>query len=361
MVIAPFVLATLAGVLTWSPLAIPMVAIMLLAGVLAWRGRERTPELLRAVRAHIEADEAVLGDGVGLATGAGRGAAALRVVVATDRRLLLSARRRRDRAALRGHQRVRDRVEAPRPPGRALAERRRRDARHRLDRAREPAVDRASAPFARCAHRRRGGDRRGAARVGAGAAAERAAGSLVRPRGHEHVRLRPRAVAPPRALRRRALPEPVRRRARGVQGVGGGAGGRPARVRPRRRRVAHQVVARVHRSPQPARDARVLLRGRGRRDRPDVRHELARGRRPVGRGGAAALSGAGELAAARGPRQPALHDRRPGPDPDLGHPARAHGRVRGGLHRRRVLSCRRCAWPSRRRGRRSCPSTAAPT
>ena len=70
---------------------IPAAVVLLLAVVLVWRGRTRVPALVARVRELLAADEKVLGDGLGLVRGAGRGAAAVRLIVATDRRLLLAA------------------------------------------------------------------------------------------------------------------------------------------------------------------------------------------------------------------------------------------------------------------------------
>jgi hypothetical protein len=70
---------------------IPAVAVLVLVAGLVWRSRTRVPALVAQVRELLGMDEAVLGDGLGLARGAGRGAAALRLIVATNRRLLLAA------------------------------------------------------------------------------------------------------------------------------------------------------------------------------------------------------------------------------------------------------------------------------
>jgi hypothetical protein len=84
-------LALLAGV---SQLLIPLVALAVVMTVLALRARGRVPELLRRLRDLLEAGESVLGDGVGLAKG-GRGRReAFRLVVATDRRVLVAATNR---------------------------------------------------------------------------------------------------------------------------------------------------------------------------------------------------------------------------------------------------------------------------
>ena len=59
--------------------------------MLVWRGSGRIPGLVRSVRERLEPGEAVLGDGLGTIAGARR-PEALRLLAATDRRLLLASR-----------------------------------------------------------------------------------------------------------------------------------------------------------------------------------------------------------------------------------------------------------------------------
>jgi hypothetical protein len=73
-----------------EPLFVPVVALSALTAVLAFRARGRVPEVLRQVRPLLAEDEPVLGDGVGLARGARGWRAGFRLVVATDRRLLVA-------------------------------------------------------------------------------------------------------------------------------------------------------------------------------------------------------------------------------------------------------------------------------
>jgi hypothetical protein len=91
LVIAPFVLLGLAALLAWDPLVIPVVAFHALMAVVLWRGRKRLPELLSNFRPVLAADESVLGDGIGLVGGVRSRRDAFRLVVATDRRVLLAA------------------------------------------------------------------------------------------------------------------------------------------------------------------------------------------------------------------------------------------------------------------------------
>jgi hypothetical protein len=92
LVIAPFLLLTAAMALSVDVLLmVPVAALNLAIAVVVWRGRRRVPDLVARVREQLGMDEVVLGDGLGLTRGAGRGAAAVRLVVATDRRLLLAA------------------------------------------------------------------------------------------------------------------------------------------------------------------------------------------------------------------------------------------------------------------------------
>lgn len=89
VLVAPFVLLSLHGALRGDPLVIPPAVLTLLMVVLVWRGRGRIPEVLRRFRELLGPDEAVLGDGIGAARGTRRWDEGFRLVVATDRRLLV--------------------------------------------------------------------------------------------------------------------------------------------------------------------------------------------------------------------------------------------------------------------------------
>ena len=91
LVIAPFLLLALAAAVSGDALLIPIIGFAVIMALLVWRGRGRVPDLLRKLRPLLTADEAVLGDGFGLARRAGRRHHAFRLVVATDRRVLVAA------------------------------------------------------------------------------------------------------------------------------------------------------------------------------------------------------------------------------------------------------------------------------
>ena len=82
--LVPFVL------LTWNPLVVPLLALAAIAGVILWRTRGNVPAALARLRPLLAQDEPVLGDGIGRVAGAWRWDEAFRVVVATDRRLLVA-------------------------------------------------------------------------------------------------------------------------------------------------------------------------------------------------------------------------------------------------------------------------------
>jgi hypothetical protein len=90
LLLAPLPLVALTAVLTGDPLLIPIIALTGLMALSVWRGRGRAPQVLSTFRPHLAADEPVLGDGVGLLPGARGWDAAFRLVVATDRRLLVA-------------------------------------------------------------------------------------------------------------------------------------------------------------------------------------------------------------------------------------------------------------------------------
>ena len=90
LVIAPSALLVPMVLLTRPALLLPAVALLATTVVALWRGRRRVPDLLRTLRSWLASDETVLGDGLGVVPGM-RGQGALRLVVATERRLLVAA------------------------------------------------------------------------------------------------------------------------------------------------------------------------------------------------------------------------------------------------------------------------------
>ena len=89
MVLGPAVLLLVAAALLRDPLVLPVVVLTAIMAVIVWRARGRVPVLLRRVRPLLGAGEPVLGDGIALARGA-RGREALRLIVATERRILIA-------------------------------------------------------------------------------------------------------------------------------------------------------------------------------------------------------------------------------------------------------------------------------
>ena len=90
LLIVPYLsLAACAAVLS-DPRLIPVGVLVALVVVLAWRGRGRLPEALRELRALLAESEEVLGDGVGIERGARSRRDAVRLVVATDRRVVVT-------------------------------------------------------------------------------------------------------------------------------------------------------------------------------------------------------------------------------------------------------------------------------
>jgi hypothetical protein len=90
LLMAPLFLFVPYALLVRDPLVIPVVALSAIMAVVVLRARGYVPEALRRLRGQLAASESVLGDGIGLVRGA-RGRDALRLVVATDRRLLVAS------------------------------------------------------------------------------------------------------------------------------------------------------------------------------------------------------------------------------------------------------------------------------
>jgi hypothetical protein len=91
LAVVPLVSLALATLLAREPLLLPLVVVYGVMSLVLWRGRGRVPEILSKVRDLLAPDESVLGDGVGLVRGARSRHDAFRLVIATDRRLLLAA------------------------------------------------------------------------------------------------------------------------------------------------------------------------------------------------------------------------------------------------------------------------------
>jgi hypothetical protein len=91
LAIVPLAFLVVAAVLVWEPLVIPLVVVHGLMSLVLWRARGRVPEVLSKVRDLLAPDESVLGDGAGLVRGARSRHDAFRLVIATDRRVLLAA------------------------------------------------------------------------------------------------------------------------------------------------------------------------------------------------------------------------------------------------------------------------------
>ena len=90
LLMAPCLFLVPAAVLTRDPLTIPLVVATAIMALLFWRGRGRVPEVLRKLRPLLAEDESVLGDGAGMVRGGRRWHDAFRLVVATDRRVLVA-------------------------------------------------------------------------------------------------------------------------------------------------------------------------------------------------------------------------------------------------------------------------------
>jgi hypothetical protein len=171
---APCALLVPIALLTRNFLLLPALALNVMMAVALWRGRRRVPDLLRALRSSLAWDETVLGDGLGVVPGTS-GPGSLRVVVATDRRLLMAGSTAPLPVLALAYADVsRFGIEwTHRGRRQALVTRRGRDACGPLDGPGQPAVDRAGAASARSGHRRR--PERGRARRAAPCATRSAA------------------------------------------------------------------------------------------------------------------------------------------------------------------------------------------
>jgi hypothetical protein len=91
LLILPFALLGGSALVLGNLLLLPIVLFSVVMTVLAWRGRGHLPDVLRRLRALLTEDESVAGDGCGAAKGARNARERFRLIVATDRRLLVTA------------------------------------------------------------------------------------------------------------------------------------------------------------------------------------------------------------------------------------------------------------------------------
>jgi hypothetical protein len=66
VLIAPFLLLALHAAVFMDALLIPVIVFPVITALILWRGRGRLPEVLRRLRSLLAANEAVLGDGIGV-------------------------------------------------------------------------------------------------------------------------------------------------------------------------------------------------------------------------------------------------------------------------------------------------------
>jgi hypothetical protein len=90
LMIAPSVLLAAGALVLGDPLLIPVIALTAIMVPLTWRARRRVPEALAKLRTRLAAEESVLGDGIGVARDPRDRRDPFRLVVATDRRLLVT-------------------------------------------------------------------------------------------------------------------------------------------------------------------------------------------------------------------------------------------------------------------------------
>ena len=91
LLLVPCVLIIPGALVAGRPLVIPALVLSAVTAVVLLRGRGHVPGALRALRTQLGPDEAVLGDGVGVVRGTRNRHNAFRLIVATDRRLLVVA------------------------------------------------------------------------------------------------------------------------------------------------------------------------------------------------------------------------------------------------------------------------------
>lgn len=90
LMLLPCLLIIPGALVAGGPLVIPALVLAAVTAAVLLRGRGQVPAALRGLRALLGPDEAVLGDGLGLARGMRNRRQALRLIVATDRRLLVT-------------------------------------------------------------------------------------------------------------------------------------------------------------------------------------------------------------------------------------------------------------------------------
>lgn len=93
MPVVMFVLLTAMALLIGGPLMAPLIIVAAFATAGAWHGRGRVPAAVAELKAVLAADERVLGDALGM-VGVGQ-RDGLRVIVCTDRRVLVAPERRK--------------------------------------------------------------------------------------------------------------------------------------------------------------------------------------------------------------------------------------------------------------------------
>jgi hypothetical protein len=101
LLISHSLLLAMAALLLQELLLLPIVVLAVVMSLLAWRGRGHVPEALRELRSVLDPDESVLGDGMGTTRGTRSPREAFRLVVATDRRLLVAGSSRSPKPFLR--------------------------------------------------------------------------------------------------------------------------------------------------------------------------------------------------------------------------------------------------------------------
>ena len=96
LLVAPLFLFLLTALPLGGPLVIPPAVFTVVLVVFLVRGRRRVPDTLRKFQPLLAPDESVLGDGFGMAEGVRGWRDGFRLVVATDRRLLMTGSAARD-------------------------------------------------------------------------------------------------------------------------------------------------------------------------------------------------------------------------------------------------------------------------
>jgi hypothetical protein len=90
LLLASHVPLVLSAVILREPVAMALVGVVTVVSLIVLRSRGRVPEMLRRFRPLLATGETVLGDGVGLARAGRRASSGLRLIAATDGRLLVT-------------------------------------------------------------------------------------------------------------------------------------------------------------------------------------------------------------------------------------------------------------------------------